>query len=67
VPLLYFEVYCAACGNGLCNLTTVDERNGIKVEVKPCPECLKSARSQGFDGQGGEITGERDNSRLPET
>lgn len=49
MPLLYFEVYCARCGKGLCNLTSVDESKGIKVEVKPCPECMKHAESDGFD------------------
>jgi hypothetical protein len=49
MPLIYFEVLCAKCGKGLCNLTTVDERNGVKLEVKPCPECLKNAESDGFD------------------
>lgn len=58
MPLIYFEVYCAKCGKGLCNLTTVDESNGIKLEVKPCPECLRGAASEGFDKgfiKGGEV------------
>jgi len=49
MPLIYFEVYCANCGEGLCKLTTVDERSGIKLEIKPCPECLKNSESDGFD------------------
>lgn len=49
MPLLYFEVFCAKCGKGLCKLTTVDERSGIKLEIEPCPECLKDAESDGFD------------------
>lgn len=49
MPLIYFEVFCARCGMGLCGLTTVDERNGLKVEVQPCPQCLKDAESKGFD------------------
>jgi hypothetical protein len=49
MPLIYFEVYCAKCGKGLCNLTTVDERSGVKIEVKPCPDCLKGAESDGFN------------------
>jgi len=48
MPLLYFEVFCADCGKGLCKLTTVDERSGIKLEIKPCPECLKDAENDGF-------------------
>ena len=49
MPLIYFEVYCANCGEGLCKLTTVDERSGINLEIKPCPECLKVAESEGFN------------------
>lgn len=49
MPLLYFEVFCANCGNGLCKLTTVDERSGVKLEITPCPECLKNAESNGFN------------------
>jgi hypothetical protein len=49
MPLIYFEVICAKCGRGLCNLTTVDERSGVTLEIKPCPECLKNAESDGFD------------------
>jgi hypothetical protein len=49
MPLIYFEVYCANCGEGLCKLTTVDERSGIKLEINPCPKCLNNAESNGFD------------------
>ena len=49
MPLLYFEVFCADCGKGLCKLTTVDERSGIKLEIKPCPACLKDAENSGFN------------------
>ncbi|HWR62321.1 MAG TPA: hypothetical protein VN580_11955 [Clostridia bacterium] len=49
MPLIYFEVFCAKCGKGLCKLTTVDERSGLKVEVQPCPKCLKDAEDEGFD------------------
>ncbi len=62
MPLIYFEVYCANCGEGLCKLTTVDERSGIKLEIKPCPECLKYAESDGFDKglfKGCEVTREQ--------
>ena len=62
MPLLYFEVYCANCGEGLCKLTTVDETNGIKVEIKPCPACLKDAECEGFDKgfiKGCEVTREQ--------
>lgn len=49
MPLIYFEVYCADCGEGLCKFTTVDERCGVKLEVKPCPKCLKEAEIKGLD------------------
>lgn len=49
MPLIYFEVFCSNCGKGLCNLTTVDERSGLKVEVQPCPNCLKAAETEGFN------------------
>ncbi|MDD3364169.1 MAG: hypothetical protein PHZ03_04255 [Syntrophomonas sp.] len=62
MPLIYFEVYCANCGEGLCKLTTVDERSGIKLVIKPCPECLKDAEIDGFDKgffKGCEVTREQ--------
>jgi hypothetical protein len=49
MPLIYFEVYCSNCGTGLCKITTVDQRSGINIEIKPCPKCLKDAESEGFD------------------
>ena len=49
MPLLYFEVYCADCGEGLCKLTTVNEKSGVNLEIKPCPKCLKDAENGGFD------------------
>ncbi len=49
MPLLYFEVYCARCGKGLCKHTTVNERSGVNIEIQPCPECLKDAEKTGFD------------------
>jgi hypothetical protein len=49
MPLIYFEVLCAKCGKGLCKLTTVDQRSGINIEIKPCPECLKVAENDGYN------------------
>lgn len=49
MPLIYFEVYCANCGGGLCKHTTVDEKSGVKLEIEPCPECLKTAENDGFN------------------
>lgn len=49
MPLIYFEVFCAICGEGLCKLTTVDEKNGLNLEVQPCPKCLQIAENNGFN------------------
>lgn len=49
MPLIYFEVFCATCGKGLCKLTTVDERSGVNLHVEPCPSCLKAAANHAFD------------------
>lgn len=62
MPLLYFEVFCANCGNGLCKLTSVDETSGIKLEIRPCPKCLKDAENDGFERgilKGCEVTREQ--------
>ena len=40
-----FSVYCAACGEGLCSLTTVaQDAKENKVDVGPCPQCLEKAK-----------------------
>lgn len=65
MPLLYFEVYCADCGQGLCKLTTVNEKNGVSLEIKPCPECMQKAKRDGYNegsSQGCEIIQEHLNS-----
>ncbi len=49
MPLIYFEVFCAKCGRGLCPLTTVDESNGVNVVIEPCPRCLREAEKDGYD------------------
>ncbi len=48
MPLIYFEVFCANCGEGLCKLTTVNETNGLNIEIEPCPKCLQDAENKGF-------------------
>ncbi len=47
---LEFEVYCANCGKGLCNFSTVIEKEGKlpKVYVEPCPDCLEENRDKGY-------------------
>jgi hypothetical protein len=47
-----FEVFCAKCGAGICNLA--DGRNSRgrgepQVTVAPCENCLDAARSEGAD------------------
>jgi len=50
MPSIDFEVYCSKCGYGLCNSTKVDQRRGgVVMEIEPCPECLKGAKSDGYD------------------
>ena len=49
-----FEVFCAECGEGLCNLATVEEggrfsSSGQIVRVMPCPKCLVAAREEGYE------------------
>lgn len=39
------EVWCS-CGNGLCNVTTVD---GTSITVEPCEVCMEAARQDGYD------------------
>ena len=42
-----FEVYCAACGEGLCSLSEGGNTNGRNmpyVQVQPCPKCIESAK-----------------------
>lgn len=46
-----FEVYCASCGNGLCNVsesTRTRTRGEPCVRVEPCPKCIEEARKDGF-------------------
>jgi len=43
-----FEVWCAECGEGLCNLTTETTRRGkTGIDVGPCPSCLARAKTEG--------------------
>ena len=51
MPSIDFQVYCGSCGEGLCNLTTVSDRYGVKVEVEPCPKCMESSKEDGY-GEG---------------
>jgi flagellar biosynthesis/type III secretory pathway protein FliH len=46
------EVYCAACGNGLCNQTEFTRgrsRNQPQFRVEPCDKCLDSAKEKGYE------------------
>ncbi|MDD4402897.1 MAG: hypothetical protein PHI24_13885 [Desulfitobacteriaceae bacterium] len=48
-----FSVYCAECGEGLCNLSDVKQNSwDNKVYVAPCPRCLERAKDEGYqEGQ----------------
>ena len=45
-----FYVYCAKCGDGLCNQTTVSSGNRGNIpyiHVEPCERCLDRAKDEG--------------------
>jgi RNase P subunit RPR2 len=43
------SVYCANCGAGLCNQTTVETRRGNhSFTVTPCKACLDASYSDGY-------------------
>lgn len=46
MPALIFNVYCATCGAGLCNQTSV---NGPDISVEVCQACLTKAKDEGYD------------------
>ncbi len=42
-----FEVVCATCGYGLCNVSTVRTyRRAQAVEVEACPRCISKKDDQ---------------------
>ncbi len=46
------EVYCAICGEGLCNQTesvTGPVRQQPQFRVEPCERCLEQAQTEGYD------------------
>ncbi len=45
------QVYCAGCGEGLCNQTdsTTGRHGAPQLRVTPCEHCLDEARDQGDD------------------
>jgi len=48
------EVYCARCGDGLCNqteATTTYNRREPSFRVDPCEKCLEVAKDEG-DSEG---------------
>ena len=49
MPSIDFEVFCAECGEGLCGLTSVGDRNGVKLTVGPCPKCLEGSKEEGYE------------------
>ena len=58
------EVYCEACGGGLCGQTEsvrTYRRGEPAFRVRPCEKCLERARSDGYDEgcEAGEAAGEK--------
>lgn len=45
MPSLDFEVFCDACGAGLCSVTKVKNN---EVHVEPCESCLERAAEDGY-------------------
>ena len=46
------EVYCATCGDGICNLTEstkTRQRQEPCFRVEACPTCIKKAEDRGYD------------------
>lgn len=46
-----FEVFCAKCGEGLCNQSTTGQtprRSQNYVQVSPCEKCLGREREDGY-------------------
>lgn len=44
------EIFCASCGNGLCNKSSVkNHRSGDAIEVEACEACIEAARDEGYD------------------
>lgn len=47
---LEFEVYCASCGEGLCNNCeegTTKGRNMPIIKIEPCSKCIDAAEDAG--------------------
>lgn len=47
-----FEVFCAKCGEGLCNQSTTGKtlrRSHNYVQVSPCEKCLEDVRDNGYE------------------
>jgi len=42
-----FEVYCATCGNGLCNQSNgSNSRRMSRVDVEVCQNCIDKAKEE---------------------
>jgi hypothetical protein len=53
---LRFEVWCPACGNGLCGNTSVHHGPdgtcyAFVLTVSPCEPCLRRAHARGVAGE----------------
>ena len=46
------EIYCDACGEGLCNqstFTNTRNRGEPSFRIEPCKHCLEQAKEEGRD------------------
>jgi len=44
------EVYCATCGAGLCNQTSVETKRGLDAfMVEPCNKCMTREYEAGYE------------------
>lgn len=55
-----FEVYCAKCGNGICNncdTMLTRNRGANRLEVQPCTSCLEESHDKGYAEAEKDLTG----------
>jgi hypothetical protein len=46
MPKIELQIYCAVCGEGLCEQTKVER--SIKLFVQPCKNCLQEKWEEGY-------------------
>lgn len=45
-PKIELQIYCAVCGEGLCEQTKVER--STKLFVQPCKNCLQEKWEEGY-------------------